>query len=75
MRTCVHAHRKANIACGRSASVVRLGVLEATSADVQALHIDTLSGCRADEEQSAVSASGMLLCQQKSWDIAAILLP
>ncbi|KAK9903356.1 hypothetical protein WJX75_003688 [Coccomyxa subellipsoidea] len=40
----------------RSASVVRLGVLEATSSEVQALHIDTLSGCRADKEKSAVSA-------------------
>ncbi|CAL8465380.1 g4916 [Coccomyxa elongata] len=39
------------------ASVVRLGVLEATSSSVQALHIDTLSGTRAQGEQSAVSAA------------------
>lgn len=50
----------------RSASVVRLGVLEATSSEVQALHIDTLSGCRADEEKSAVSALGLQCLSPKS---------
>ncbi|BDA50111.1 probable helicase SEN1 at C-terminar half [Coccomyxa sp. Obi] len=40
-----------------NASVVRLGVLGATSSAVQALHIDTLSGTRAEGEQSAISAA------------------
>ena len=48
------------MACRRcSASVVRLGVLEATGSSVQALHIDTLSGTRAEGEQSAISAAGV----------------
>lgn len=48
-------------ACRRcNASVVRMGLLDATSSAVRALHIDTLSGTRVEGEQSAISAAGQL---------------
>jgi len=43
----------------RTASVVRLGVMESTHSGVQALHIDTVSRSRAANDTSAVSVAGV----------------
>lgn len=48
----------ARLVC-RTASVLRLGVMESTHSGVQALHIDTVSRSRAANDTSAVSVAGM----------------